>query len=188
MRRQTSRSSSASSRGCMDSETRRGARRIAVVPAAALSALIIGSIPARAAAAWWSPVSLRGVAVTRVSAAGDTITVRTAAGATLTSSDAGKTFSPGSGSETFPPTGTVTVGNQVWSIAPNGGVRHAGGGGAPVPDPGAPHLGAGADLIASPAALPGVVVAAGTDGTVWRRGQDGDWEEGLLPPPHSPGQ
>jgi hypothetical protein len=156
------------------------------VVAAALSALIIGTIPARAAAlAWWSPVNLRGVTVTRVSAVGDTITVRTAAGATLTSSDAGKTFSPGDGSAAFPPTGTVTAGNDVWSIDTSGVVRHAAGGAAPVPDPGAPHLGAGADLIASPAALPGVVVAVGSDGTVWRRGQDGDWKQALLLLPQS---
>ena len=49
-----------------------------------------------------------------------------------------------------------------------------------MPDPGSPDLGAGADLIASPAALPGVVVAVSTDGTVWRRGQDGDWKQALL--------
>jgi hypothetical protein len=169
----------------MASETRRRARRFAVLAAAALSVLIIASTPARAAVAWWSPVGLRGVAVTNVSAVGDTITVRTAAGATLASSDAGKTFSAANGNETFPPTGTVMVGHEVWSIDRNGVVRHAAGGGAPAPDPGAPHLGAGADLIASPAALPGVIVAVGTDGTVWRRGQDGDWKQALLLLPQS---
>jgi hypothetical protein len=49
-----------------------------------------------------------------------------------------------------------------------------------VADPGSPGLGAGADLIASPAALPGVVVAVSTSGVVWRRGQDGDWKQALL--------
>lgn len=169
----------------MASETRRRARQFAVVAAAATSALVIGSTPARAAVAWWSPVGLRGVAVTQVSAVGDTINVRTATGATLTSSDAGKTFSPATGNEPFPPTGTVMVGNEVWSIDRSGVVRHAAGGGAAAPDPGAPHLGAGADLIASPAALTGVVVAVGTDGTVWRRGQDGDWKQALLLLPQS---
>jgi hypothetical protein len=169
----------------MASERRRRARRFAVIAPAALSALIIASTPARAAVAWWSPVGLRGVAITKVSAVGDTITVRTAAGSTLTSSDAGKTFSAADGNASFPPTGTVTVGNEVWSIDQSGVVRHAAGGGAPAPDPGAPHLGPGADLIAAPSALPGVVVAVGTDGTVWRRGQDGDWKQALLLLPKS---
>jgi hypothetical protein len=169
----------------MASDRRPRAFRTAALVAIALSALMIGSTPVRAALAWWSPDGLRGVAVTRVSAVGDTIMVRTAAGATLTSPDAGKTFTPASGNPTFPPTGTVVVGNEVWSIDPDGVVRHAVAGGASVPDPGAPHLGAGADLIASPAALPGVVVAVGTDGTVWRRGQDGDWKQALLLLPQS---
>jgi hypothetical protein len=169
----------------MASDAPRRARRFAVVAAAALSALMIGSTPVHAAVAWWSPVGLRGVAVTRVSAVGDTIMVRSSAGATLTSTDAGKTFLAANGNESFPPTGTVVVGNEVWSIDPDGLVRHAASGATAVPDPGAPHLGAGADLIASPAALPGVVVAVGTDGTVWRRGQDGDWKQALLLLPQS---
>lgn len=169
----------------MASDRRRRAFLMAVLVAIALSALMIGSTPVRAALAWWTPVGLRGVAVTRVSAVGDTISARTGAGATLTSPDAGRTFSPASGNPTFPPTGTVVVGNEVWSIDPGGVVRHAAGGAASVPDPGAPYLGTGADLIASPAALPGVVVAVGTDGTVWRRGQDGDWKQALLLLPQS---
>jgi hypothetical protein len=169
----------------MASERRRRALPVAVLVAAALSALMIGSTPVLAAVAWWSPVGLRGTAVTRVSAVGDTIMVRTGAGATLTSPDAGKTFSPANGNPSFPPTGTVVVGSEVWSIDPEGVVRHASAGAALIPDPGAPHLGSGADLIASPAALPGVVVAVGTDGTVWRRGQDGDWKQALLLLPRS---
>jgi hypothetical protein len=169
----------------MASDRRRRAFPAAVLVAAALSALMIGSTPVLAALAWWSPVGLRGTAVTRVSAVGDTIMVRSGAGATLTSPDAGKTFSPANGNPSFPPTGTVVVGNEVWSIDPEGVVRHAAAGAALVPDPGAPHLGTGADLIASPAALPGVVVAVGTDGTVWRRGQDGDWKQALLLLPQS---
>jgi hypothetical protein len=169
----------------MASDTRRRAFPVAVLAVTALSALMIGSTPVHAALAWWSPVGLRGIAVTRVSAVGDTIKVRTGSGATLTSSDAGKTFAPANGNESFPPTGTVVVGNDIWSIDSDGVVRHAAGGGASAPDPGAPRLGAGADLIASPAALPGVVVAVGTDGAVWRRGQDGDWKQALLLLPQS---
>jgi hypothetical protein len=113
--------------------------------------------------------------------------VRTGARATLMSSNAGKSFVPAVNTA-FPPTGSVTVGNDVWSIDPAGVVLHNADirkeSGA-LPDPGAPHLGAGADLIAAPAALPGVVVAVGTDGTVWRRGQDGDWKQALLLLPRS---
>jgi len=171
----------------MASDTRRRWITVAVVAVTALTLGVIGSTPALAAA-WWSPVGLRGHAVARVSAIGDTIMVRTGAGATLISSDAGRTFAPANGNEVFPPTGSVRVGNEVWSIGPDGVVLHdpnVAGGGTAAPDPGAPRLGAGADLIASPAALPGVVVAVGTDGTVWRRGQDGDWKQALLLLPRS---
>ena len=153
----------------------------------ALTGMIIGTTPARAAAPWWSRVGLGGAPITRVAAIGDTITVRTGAGATLVSSNAGKSFVPAVNTA-FPPTGSVTVGNDVWSIDPAGVVLHNADirkESAALPDPGAPHLGAGADLIASPAALPGVVVAVGTDGTVWRRGQDGDWKQALLLLPRS---
>ena len=47
--------------------------------------------------AWWSPVALRGAAITRVSAIGDTIMVRTATGATLSSTDGGRTFATAAG-------------------------------------------------------------------------------------------
>jgi hypothetical protein len=171
----------------MASETRRRVTA-AVVAVTALAVGMCSSTPVRAAAPWWSPVGLRGVAVTRVSAIGDTITVRTGSGSTLISSDAGKTFAPASGGEDIPPTGSVRVGNESWSIRPDGVVVHdpnIAGGAAAVPDPGAPRLRAGADLIASPAALPGVVVVVDTDGTVWRRGQDGDWKQALLLLPQS---
>ncbi|MGA8522568.1 MAG: hypothetical protein WB807_05890, partial [Candidatus Dormiibacterota bacterium] len=132
---------------------------------------------------WWSPVALRGVAIAQVSAIGDTILVRTDAGAALRSTDGGRTFAAAPSDTEFAPGGLVTVGTQAWEIDPGGTVRHVANvtqSTAGVPDPGSPHLGAGADLIASPAALPGVVVAVSTDGTVWRRGQDGDWKQALL--------
>ena len=172
----------------MGSDARR--RRI-MGAAAALIAVSLGlfsDIPARAAAPWWTPVGLRGVAIARVSATGDTITVRTKTGSTLISVDAGRTFAPTNGSAELPPTGSVRVGNESWSIGSDGVVAHdpnIASGTAPAPDPGAPHLGAGADLIASPAAITGVVVAVGTDGIVWRRGQDGDWKQALLLLPRS---
>ena len=77
----------------------------------------------------------------------------------------------------------MTVGTQGWGIDARGKVVHVANvaqNTAAVADPGSPELGAGADLIASPAALPGVVVAVSTNGTVWRRGQDGDWKQALL--------
>jgi hypothetical protein len=160
----------------------------ALVSLVALPALMIGSTPVHAAPAWWSPVGLRGDAITKVSAVGDAIMVRTGAGQTLVSTDAGRTFSPPANNPAFPSTGTVQVGTAVWTIQPDGLVAHsanASNGSAPAPDPGSPRLGAGADLLAAPGAVPGVVVAVGTDGTVWRRGQDGDWKQALLLLPQS---
>jgi hypothetical protein len=160
----------------------------ALVPAAVvLSLLTIGSAPAQAASAWWSPVALSGVAITKVFATGDTIMVGTAGGETLSSADAGKTFTPLHGTQGFPPTGTVVIGKVAWSID-SGRVTHnddVDGGGAVITDPGSPDLGAGADLLAAPAALRGVVVAVSSNGTVWRRGQDGDWKQALLLLPQS---
>ena len=172
----------------MASEIRRRAMAATVPAAVVLSLLMIGTTPARAASAWWSPVALPGVAITKVFATGDTIMVRTGSGVTLSSTDAGKTFSPVQGDTTFPPTGTVIAGNTGWSISNAHRVVHdddLAGKGAVVTDPGSPDLGAGADLIAAPAALPGVVVAVSTNGTVWRRGQDGDWKQALLLLPQS---
>ena len=166
----------------MGSERRR-AIALAAAVVVALIALVSASAPARATSAWWNPVALRGVAVTRVSAIGDTITVRTGSGATLMSMDGGKTFTPAPAGTTFPPTNVVAIGAERWEIDSSGRVIHVSNvaqRNAPVPDPGSPDLGAGADLIASPAALPGVVVAVSADGTVWRRGQDGDWKQALL--------
>jgi hypothetical protein len=160
----------------------------ALIAAVALPVLLLGSTPVRAADAWWSPVGLRGQSITKVSAIGNTVMVHTGSGATLMSTDAGKTFAPAAGNPGFPSTGTVLVGSGEWTIFSNGVVAHVtnvADKSAPEIDPGSPHLGAGADLLASPAALPGVVVAVGTDGTVWRRGQDGDWKQALLLLPQS---
>jgi len=167
----------------MGSDRRGRAITLTTAVCLGLTALVIGTAPARAADSWWSPVALRGEAVTRVAAAGDTILVRTGSGATLVSSDAGRTFATAPAGTPFPPTGVVAIGAQRWAIASSGRVGHIADvalRSAALPDPGSPDLGPGADLIASPAALPGVVVAVGTDGTVWRRGQGGDWKQALL--------
>jgi hypothetical protein len=149
--------------------------------------LLLGGAPVQAADGWWTPVALRGVAITQVSAVGDTITVRTGTGQTLVSDDAGSTFTSAPSTTLFPEPGVVAIGSQRWAID-SGHVVHIANAAlrtAPLPDPGSPDLGPGADLIASPAALPGVVVAVSTGGTVWRRGQDGDWKEALLLLPQS---
>src|SRR4029077_19043375 len=125
----------------------------------------------------------RGLAITRVSAIGDTIVVRTGSGATLMSTDGGRAFDAAPAGTPLPPTNVVAIGSQRWMIDSGGRVAHQAStatSSAAVPDPGSPNLGEGANLIAAPAALPGVVIAVSTDGTVWRRGQDGDWEQALL--------
>jgi hypothetical protein len=167
----------------MGSDRRRRALTATLAACIALTIVLIGSAPARAADAWWSPVALRGIAITRVSAIGDTIMVRTATGATLLSADGGKTFATASATAIFPPTDEVTIGTERWEIDPAGRVQRVADtavSSAPRIDPGSPGLGPGAGLIAAPAALPGVVVAVSTSGAVWRRGQDGDWKEALL--------
>jgi len=175
----------------MGSDRHRRAIGAAAAACTAVTLLAAGSITVRAAPAWWSPIGLSGTSITGVSAIGGTITVRTGSGMTLESTDAGRTFQPVSGNPALPPTGRVTSGGTVWSIDAGGRILRAatasagGGEQTSVPDPGSPRLGAGADLIAAPAALSGVVVAVGTDGTVWRRGQDGDWKQALLLLPQS---
>jgi hypothetical protein len=167
----------------MGSDRGHRAIRLTAALSAGIVVFLLGSAPVRASDAWWSPVSLQGVEVTRVSAIGDTIMVRTAGGETMVSSDGGSTFESAPANTAFPPTGVAAIGSQRWEIGADGTVGHVANaslGGAALPDPGSPDLGAGADLIASPAALPGVVVAVSTNGVVWRRGQDGDWKQALL--------
>ena len=109
--------------------------------------------------------------------------VRTDAGATLRSTDGGRTFATAPSEHRVPARQRGDHRNRALGDRPGGTVVHVANvtqSTAAVPDPGSPDLGAGADLIASPAALPGVVVAVSTDGTVWRRGQDGDWKQALL--------
>ncbi len=166
----------------MGSDSGRGVRLTAAL-CAGIVVLLLGTAPVRASDAWWSPVSLQGVDVTRVSAVGDTIMVRTGSGETLVSKNGGSTFESAPADTAFPPAGVVAIGSQRWEISAGGTIGHVANaslGADAVPDPGSPALGAGADLIASPAALPGVVVAVGTNGVVWRRGQDGDWKQALL--------
>jgi hypothetical protein len=125
--------------------------------------------PAAAAAVWWTPLALQGTAVTQLRAGGTTLIVRTGDGRTLRSTDAGATFTEVPGDSAVSPPQVVTSGDDSWSIDSAGRVLHATRGGALQPDPGSPALGAGARLLAAPAALPGSIVVAGVDGTVYRR-------------------
>src|SRR5579864_335174 len=121
---------------------------LATALGAALIGLVSGSAPARAAGAWWNPVALRGLAITRVSAIGDTIVVGTGSGATLMSTDGGRTFNAAPAGTTLPPTNVVLVGNQRWKIDSGGRVAHQADtatNSAGVPDPGSPNLGKGAN-------------------------------------------
>jgi hypothetical protein len=155
--------------------------RLLRVTCAVVTALAMLPVAGAAvASAWWTPVGLRGIALTAVAAAGDTITVRTAAGVTVRSGDGGVTFT--AAAPPLPPDlpGVAVSGRDTWSIDASGHVLRSQAGGAAERDPGAPLLGRGARLIAAPAGAPGVVVAASVDGTVWRRGQDGDWKTALL--------
>jgi hypothetical protein len=156
-------------------------RRLVFVCAAsaAVSLAAMGANPsASAAQPWWSPTALTDVSVTAVQMSGAALVVRTGSGTTFRSRDGGRSFTasspPGS------PAPSVRSGHDLWRIDPAGRVLHASDGHPPTRDPGSPLLGAGARLIAAPAALSGVVVAVATDGTVWRRSGTGSWGRSLL--------
>lgn len=160
---------------------RRATRRLALLWLAPVLLAGLSVTPAEAAPPWWTPVALQGVALTSITATGRNLVVRTQAGATLRSSDAGAHFAAAANAN--PPAATpvqVTSGGYTWSIAASGQVLRAQGGGRAAPDPGAPNLGAGAHLLAAPASLPGSVIAVATDGTLWRRGEDGGWNRSFL--------
>jgi hypothetical protein len=118
--------------------------------------------------------------VAAVQADGAHIVVRTAAGETLQSSDGGTSFSPVPGNPPVVAAPVVRSGSDAWRIDPTGAVLHAHAGGSFQLDPRSPDLGAGAHLLAAPAAVPGVVVAVARNGSVWRRSQDGGWGLALL--------
>ena len=163
-------------------DRRRTGIAAAAVAIAATALISLGSVPA-SAAAWWSPLALRGTDVRSVTAEAGVVTVVTGSGAALRSTDKGAHFSPVSAPVT--PQVVVTAGQYTWSIDVSGRILRGTPGGPRLPDAGSPNLGRGAHLLAAPAALPGVVVAVATDGTVWRRAQDGDWRQSLLLLPQS---
>lgn len=164
-------------------EPRRSVVASAIAVAVAVVALLTLGATSAAAAAWWSPLGLRGTALRSVTAEGSVVEVVTASGEALRSTDKGAHFSRVAAPVT--PQVVVMSGQYTWSIDVSGRVLRGTGGGPRVPDPRAPELGRGAHLLAAPASLSGVVVAVATDGTVWRRAQDGDWRRALLLLPQS---
>ncbi|MFN2582755.1 MAG: hypothetical protein ABR498_08460 [Candidatus Dormibacteria bacterium] len=161
--------------------------RIAIrICVAIVTACVSNSMTADAATPWWSPVGLQDTALTGVAASGKTIDVRTDNGRTLRSVDAGAHFDAVPGDPPVKPPRAVSAGPYGWAIDATGHVlRRDAASSAFVVDAGTPDLGSGANLIAAPGALPGVVVAVATDGTVWRRGSGGDWRRALLLLPQS---
>lgn len=153
---------------------------VAAFALAALAITVTAPLGVAADVPWWQPVALSGVTVRAVEATGSTILVRTGDGRTLRSADAGKSFTPVPGNPSVGLGGSVTSGPDRWVIDGAGRVLHATASTPLRQDPHAPALGPGARLIAAPAAAPGVVIAVATDGTVWRRAQDGGWARALL--------
>lgn len=157
----------------MATERRRIARLIAVLPALALLAL---PATARAAQPWWQPLAFAGQRVSDVAVSGGHVAV-TVNGAGYSSSDRGGHFAPALPPP--PPAAPVTSAGRVWEIR-DGKVLSGTSTDSLMPDPHAPFLGTTARLLAAPAAIPGVVLAVGSDGHVWRRGQDGGWATALV--------
>jgi len=153
-------------------------RTVAVLPG-----LLLLAVPtsARAAAAWWQPLAFAGVRISAVSVAQGKLIVDTPSGRFVSSNNGG-TFTATTDTPS-PPLPVISAGT-TWDIrdgtvltglGPNPAAEH--------PDPGAPYLGAGAHLLAAPAALPGTVVAVGSDNHVWRRTPSGSWSTAFIPLP-----
>ena len=157
----------------MATERLRLARVLAVLPAVLLLAL---PATAHASTAWWEPLAFAGQRVTSVIVAPGLMVVNATSGS-FVSSDGGHSFQP------LSPDRHLALPNSPgatrWEIA-NGTVLTGPLGRPPAPDPGAPFLGASAHLIAAPAALPGVVVAVGSDNHVWRRAPTGQWATSFI--------
>jgi len=169
----------------MGSEPRRGGPACLRAAVAAVAALLALAAPSAALAAepWWAPVGLRGQAVTLVVPSGTGILALTRSGPHCLAPPGG-----GGSARGVPvcsrmlghPTLTPGTGEAPGWLLRDGRVYREQGGGVPVLDPGSPHLGASASLLAAPAQLPGVVVAVAADGTVWRRDEAGAWARSLL--------
>jgi len=134
------------------------------------------AMPVEAATAWWQLAGFSGQSVSRVALVQGRLTVMVG-GRPMVETASG--FVPGAATPPPPPP-SVTAGTSTWSIDAAGQVLVRQGRGPAHVDPGSPDLGAGAHLIAAPLATPGVVLAASTGGTIWRRSSGGGWEVSLL--------
>lgn len=153
-------------------------RTLAVLPAVVLLA---APAPARASTAWWQPLAFAGMRISAVSVAQGRLIVDTPGGRFL-STNQGGTFT--ATTDTPLPSLPVLSAGTTWDI--RGGTVLTGAGpsaAAEHPDPGAPYLGTGAHLLAAPAAVPGSVVAVGSDNHVWRRSPSGSWSTAFIPLP-----
>ncbi|HYA00506.1 MAG TPA: hypothetical protein VEK76_09170 [Candidatus Binatia bacterium] len=143
--------------------------------AAVLAALGPGATALAASPPWWQLAAFPGQTVSRVVLV-DGRVVAVVSGEAMAQTPGGfvRTSPPP------PPRSSVTAGTATWSIDPSGRVMVSRGDAAATPDPGAPGLGAGADLIAAPLASPGTVIAVSTAGVVWCRSPDGGWSVSLV--------
>ena len=152
-------------------------RRVHVLAAA--GALFVALMPLRVdAAGWWEPLAFAGHDVTAVTVVGGSIDV-SVDGRSMASGDRGVAFAPSPAVPTAASPGPTTAGGLTWAIAA-GRVLTGGTPSSLHPDPRAPFLGDGARFIAAPGAVPGLVLAVGTDGHVWRRGPDGAWTTAFV--------
>ncbi len=153
-------------------------RAVAVLPALLLLA---APTSARATTAWWQPLAYAGVRISAVSVAQGKLIVDTPSGRFLSSNNGGTFMAT---TDTPSPLLPVLSAGTTWDIrdgtvltglGPNPAAEHR--------DPGAPYLGAGAHLLAAPAAVLGSVVAVGSDNHVWRRTPSGSWSTAFIPLP-----
>jgi hypothetical protein len=154
---------------------RRVLRVLALLPAMLLLALPPAT---HANQAWWEPLAFAGQRVDSVAVSAGDVVVSTG-GRQFISGDVGATFHPltaRSGASTPAEPGRAA---PLWLIR-DGVVLTGPANGPLTPDPRAPYLGASARLIAAPAALPGVVVAVGSDSHVWRRNAAGQWATSFI--------
>ena len=139
--------------------------------------MVSPSAGATSGSGWWQPLAFAGRRVSDVAVVAGRLLV-TVNGAAYASSDGGGHFAPA----TMPPpraVASITSAGRVWEIR-DGRVLTGTATSSLSPDPHAPFLGTTAHLLAAPAATPGVVVAVGGDGHVWRRARDGGWATAFV--------
>ncbi len=168
-------------------------RRLCAAAALAALAFLAAPLPGRAATAtpapaptpspqpWWVRVAFAGAPVAGVRASGGTIEA-TVAGVQQLSNDGGRTWHVAGAGSASPFAGVPRspwreIGGRIGRYDSTG-TWHADPGSPPMTPTGGPE--SGYTLLAAPASLPGVVVAADRDNVAWRRGADGHWARALL--------